>query len=459
MIRATLFILVAAAFIFAAVWLVERPGFVVFTWEGWQVSTKVSVLIFIIILGLAVFCFFYRIWLGLKRTPAAIIQTRQRRKRDRGYKALTQGMVAVAAGDAAEARRQAQKANGLLGEPPLTKLLSAQAAQLNGDEESAKIYFNEMLKRPETAFLGLRGLLMQAQRNGKNTEALELAERAHTLKPKTPWILATLFDLQLKEGEWRQALKTLDQAIKNKAFEQAQGKKLRTAVFLACSLEAEKEKNFTDALSYAKKARTERKDYLPAIVMLAGFMNKTGKTRAMENLIEETWGSTPHPLLARYYADVQKSKGALAIVKRMEDLRKKNLNHPESRIALAQSLIEAQIWGAARALLEGLGLEEVPARVCRMMAKLEEGQNQDMEKAHYWWVRASDAAPEPTWVCEDCGAVRPTWTPLCSRCDAVGTFDWRTPEHTKPVSLAFNPEPGVIVPELPKTKVVDGKLN
>ena len=131
----------------------------------------------------------------------------------------------------------------------------------------------------------------------------------------------------------------------------------------------------------------------------------------------------------------------------------------ESHIALAQSLIEAQIWGAARALLQGLGLEEVPARVCRMMAKLEEGQNQDMEKAHYWWVRASDAAPEPTWVCEDCGAVRPTWTPLCSRCDAVGTFDWRTPEHTKPVSLAFNPEPEVMVPELPKTKVVEGKLN
>ena len=150
MIRATLFIFVASAFIFASVWLVERPGYVILTWEGWQVNTKVSVLIFITILFLVVFCFLYRIWFGLKRTPAAIIQARKRQKRSRGYKALTQGMVAVAAGDATEARRQAQKVNGLLGEPPLTKLLSAQAAQLNGDEESANSdsFSNELLDHP-----------------------------------------------------------------------------------------------------------------------------------------------------------------------------------------------------------------------------------------------------------------------------------------------------------------------
>ena len=33
-------------------------------------------------------------------------------------------------------------------------LLSAQAAQLRGDEGAAARYFNNMLDRPETAFLG-----------------------------------------------------------------------------------------------------------------------------------------------------------------------------------------------------------------------------------------------------------------------------------------------------------------
>ena len=44
--------------------------------------------------------------------------------------------------------------------------LAAQAAQLNGDELAARKYFTAMLDRPETRFLGLRGLLTQALKTG-----------------------------------------------------------------------------------------------------------------------------------------------------------------------------------------------------------------------------------------------------------------------------------------------------
>src|SRR5262249_57792128 len=89
-------------------------------------------------------------------------------RRRKAYRALTQGMVAVAAGDAGEARRQAKLAGTLLNDPPLTLLLAAQAAQLDGDERAAEKYFRAMLDRPETAFLGLRGLLMQSLKAGNN---------------------------------------------------------------------------------------------------------------------------------------------------------------------------------------------------------------------------------------------------------------------------------------------------
>ncbi len=63
----------------------------------------------------------------------------------------------------------------LLAEPPLTLLLSAQAAQLNGDEQAARRYFTAMLDRAETEFLGLRGLVMQALRGGDEAAALGLS--------------------------------------------------------------------------------------------------------------------------------------------------------------------------------------------------------------------------------------------------------------------------------------------
>ena len=58
----------------------------------------------------------------------------------------------------------------MLDEPPLTLLLSAQAAQLEGDDQAARGYFEAMLDQPATAFLGLRGLLVQAERTGDTAQ-------------------------------------------------------------------------------------------------------------------------------------------------------------------------------------------------------------------------------------------------------------------------------------------------
>ncbi len=114
-------------------------------------------------------------------------------------------MVAVAAGDPQEARRYARRADALLAEPPLTLLLSAQAAQISGDELAAKKFFTAMLDRPETEFLGLRGLLNQALREGDRDTARHLAERADALRPNTGWAVSSLFDLEARDGRWEAA--------------------------------------------------------------------------------------------------------------------------------------------------------------------------------------------------------------------------------------------------------------
>src|SRR3546814_8129927 len=91
-------------------------------------------------LGLAVLLFaaadalLYRLVRAILGTPRRIGRALSAKRRKGGYKALSQGMVAVAAGDAQEAARWSRRADDLLEDPPLTLLLSAQAAQLNGDE-------------------------------------------------------------------------------------------------------------------------------------------------------------------------------------------------------------------------------------------------------------------------------------------------------------------------------------
>ena len=186
----------------AALWIADRPGQVSFVWLGYRVETSIGVLLAALAVLLAVVVLLHRLWRLVWRTPRDLARLNQERKRQQGYRALSQGMAAVAAGDAGEAHRQAKLANKLLKDPPLILLLAAQTAQLGGDESAARRYFTAMLEKPETSFLGLRGLLMQALKAGDKAEALTLARRAYDERPSTPWAVTTLLDLQLEGGRW-----------------------------------------------------------------------------------------------------------------------------------------------------------------------------------------------------------------------------------------------------------------
>ncbi len=245
-----------------AVWVAQHPGHVSFVWLGYRVDTRIGVLLAILLLLLLLFMLLHGLWRLVWRGPRDLGRLRAERKRRQGYRALSQGMAAVAAGDAAEARRQARLANKLLHDPPLILLLAAQTAQLGGDETAARRYFTAMLERPETAFLGLRGLLMQALKAGDRREALELARRAYEERPKTGWAITTLLDLHLEGGDWAQAMPLLLQAGKLKAIPEAEARRKR-AVLLA---EKARVETPATALPAAREAVKLAPDLVPARV-------------------------------------------------------------------------------------------------------------------------------------------------------------------------------------------------
>ncbi|HEX2115824.1 MAG TPA: heme biosynthesis HemY N-terminal domain-containing protein, partial [Alphaproteobacteria bacterium] len=254
MIRAVILLLFLAGFMLVAAWFADRPGQVAIEWEGLRLSTSVPVLLAVVALLAALAALLYRFWRAIIGAPRAFGRWRRERRRRQGYVALTQGMVAVAAGDPDEARRQARRADVLLNEPPLTMLLSAQAAQLNGDENAAGRYFAQMLERRETEFLGLRGLLIQAMRKGDHERAIALARRARALRPRTPWLLTTLFELETRVGDWRAAADTLGQAQRTKAIPAPQAQRHEAAVLIELSRAAAANGRARDALRAAEQA-------------------------------------------------------------------------------------------------------------------------------------------------------------------------------------------------------------
>ncbi|WP_434616953.1 heme biosynthesis protein HemY [Azospirillum sp. B2RO_4] len=433
MIRALWFLLKVAVVIAAAIWLADRPGTVSVHWLGYAVEAPFWVALLVTIVALGIAALGYRLIRGLIRTPHRIRRQSRIRRRERGYRALTQGMVAIAAGDAQTARKMARKADGLLNEPPLTMLLSAQAAQLQGDERAAKEYFTAMLERPETAFLGMRGLLTQAIKSGDRVEALTLARKARGLQPNTPWLLGTLYDLEAQAGDWAAAEGTLQQAIQAGAIPTDEGRRHRAVLLLERSFEAERRGRADAALSHAQAAHDMMPGFVPAAVRLARLQLAADRLKPAAKVVERAWRHSPHPELADIYRSIVSSYDPLTRVRLFQKLVRQSPDSAESHLAVARAAIDAQLWGEARQHLNR-AMEIGPTRrTYRLMAELDRGERHDEDAAKDWLAKAANAPEDPVWTCSSCGAVSHNWGGLCGHCGAFDTLTWKAPTVAVPV--------------------------
>lgn len=428
--RTLLWFALVAAVMVAAVWLAERPGDVTVEWHGWRMDTSVGVLLLAVAMFAALCTTLYAAARWLRHVPGSLLGSWGEGRRRKGYRALSQGMVAVAAGDSGEAQKLARQAERLLDEPALTLLLSAQAAQLAGDKQAARRYFNEMLEDEELAFLGLRGLLMQALRDGDSAKALGYAERAFALRPDTPWVVRTLFDMQARAGKWLDAQKTLQSGLKSRLVDPERGRTLDALLLVERSRAAERSGSDMDAMENAKAAFGLAPERIPVAYRYAELLLKRDEPRKATKAIEKAWTTAPHPDLAQLYLSALGEKDAVKRVQALGRLTAANPDELESRIAMARECLEANLWGEARRHLTAAGGQRPVVRVCRLMADLEEAEFADGEKVRHWLARAADAPGDRQWRCTACGAVHERWRAVCESCGAFGTLQWRVPDAT-----------------------------
>jgi len=193
--RLFFFVLKLAVLLALAVWLADRPGTARIVWHNYVIETSAAFLGLCIFGAALAFYILLRFWHLLRNGPEMWRLRRRLDKAREGHRQLTEGLVAVAGGSAAEAGRAAVGARKLLGVSPATQLLQAQAAQLAGDRGAAREIFLALAAEPDSAILGYRGLIMDALHAGNRDEAEKLAEKLRRLRPETPWLNLIRFEL------------------------------------------------------------------------------------------------------------------------------------------------------------------------------------------------------------------------------------------------------------------------
>jgi len=424
MIRIALYLLGILGLTAALHWLAKRPGSITVEWLGYitEVSVFSAVVILVAVLGAVLL-----VWSGMRqiwRTPAALGRYLNRRRQQRGLDALTGGIIAVGAGDRGLAMRYAAQARRALPHEPLTHLLRAQAAQISGDRGTARRIFEAMLASPDTEQLGLRGLFLEAEREGEREAARQFAERALKRNPKLDWPVEALFDLQCQAGDWEGALETLEIAERQRLVEKAPASR-RRAVLLTAQAQALEDAEPERALDLALEANKRARDLVPAAAIAGRILASRGRTPKAARVLLKTWRLAPHPDLATAYAYARPGDSPRDRLNRVRHLARLTPNHPEALIAVATSAVEARSWDEAREALKPLLDGRLTPRVCTLMARIEGEQYGDAGRVREWLSRAVTAPRDPAWTAD--GVVSERWSPISP---ATGEFDamrWRVP--------------------------------
>lgn len=424
MIRIILYLLLVLACAAALHWLADRPGSVVIEWQGYVVETSVfqAAIMLALLLGTALFVWSLLRWLW--SSPAVVGRFLNRRREKRGLDALSSGIIAVSAGDQMLALRYAGQARKALPNEPLTHLLRAQAAQLSGDRTTSRRIFEAMLASPDTEPLGLRGLFLEAQREGEQEAARQFAQRALKLNPKLPWPVEALFDIQCRAEDWQGALDTLAVGRRQKLIDDAVVSR-RRAVLLTAQAQALEDTAADKALALATEAHRLAPDLVPAAAIAGRILASQGNTPRAARVLLKTWRRAPHPDLAVAYAYARPGDSPRDRLSRIRHLSRLTPGDNEGPIALAMAAVDAHDWDEARKALEPLLTDRLSQRVCTLMARIEGEQHGHAGRVREWLARAVNAPRDPAWTAD--GVVSSQWAPISPVTGALDAFRWRVP--------------------------------
>jgi HemY protein len=423
MLRLAVFLILIVAAAAGLAWLADRPGEMLINWEGYEVRITVftAVVSLAVLVGLSILL--WSIVRVVWQSPASIGNFFNRRREKHGLEALSSGMIAIGAGDRALATRYAIQARKSLPNEPMTHLLRAQAARLSGDQTTARRIFEAMLSSPDTEQLGLRGLFLEAEKEGEREPAQQFAERGLKLNPKLSWPVDALLGIQSKQHNWVGALETLSIARKNGHIEKTAADRKR-AILLTAQAQAAEESDPERAMSLALEAHNLAADLIPAAAIAGRILAARGSTPKAVKVIAKTWKKSPHPDLAIAYAYARLGDSPKDRLERVTKLAAMAPNMLESPIALANAAIEARDFDKARTALEPLTDNRLTQRVCTLMARIE-GETGNAGGVREWLARAVNAPRDPAWTAD--GIVADDWAAVSPVTGALDAFQWRVP--------------------------------
>ncbi|MCP1199245.1 heme biosynthesis protein HemY [Notoacmeibacter sp. MSK16QG-6] len=426
MIKLVLFFLLVLGLAGLFAWVADLPGSVMVTLSDTELEVSLlfaAVAIVALIAATMIAWWFIK---GIIRSPERLTRHFRSRKRDRGYQALSTGMIAIGAGDSGLARKMNARALQNLdpSTEPLLHLLDAQTSLLEGNHDKARHKFEAMLEDPETRPLGLHGLYLEAQKLGETRAARHFAELAAKDAPQLDWASRAAMEARTANADWDGALTLLDRQLATKQIAKEIYERQRAVLMTAKSMEIV-DTDPARSRSLAAEAVSMQPEFVPAVLAQAKAAIRKGDTRTAGKVLEAAWKREPHPQIGDLYLHLRPGDPVQDRLIRARKLEQWKPQNSVAALVLARALYEAGEYDEARQKIEPVVRTEPRESAFLLLADIEDEQTGDEGRVRHWLAQAVKAPRDPAWTAD--GYVSEHWAPISPVTGRLDAFEWRVP--------------------------------
>lgn len=369
-------------------------------------------------------------WLSV--LPGRVRAYLAQRRLEKSKENVLESFVAMAAGEFNLATTLSGRAQYLDPTNIFAPVFFAQASFMKGDYEEAERRFNELLRIPQTRFLGLRGLISLRQKQHRFMEVKGLLEDLLKDRPHSPWALNQLFAMMIQQGAFDKA----DELVGR--LKTAQGLTAEKAArhrAILCWLKAKRALiQGDDEGAESLLIQTLKMDptLSTATFALARLYVQQGKLSKAQKWLVKGYGAQPQGDYLEIIEELMGSGSSLERYQFAEDLTSPHPQSPETHAILASLAIKARLWGQARLHLNLLGEKHLSKSYFQLMADLEaselaSGAHREESvgspyNAPNYLADMLYAPPDPLWVCQECHCSLKTWEAICPSCNGFDTL-------------------------------------
>lgn len=414
------------------VFLAIQPGTIEITWKEYTFRNihlgAAAVVVFLVLMTTV---YLTGILHRLFALPREFKRYRHEKQRSKGYQSLVRSLTAAAAGDHKTAYYQAHRAQKFLpeSEAGIPLLLQAHASKNRGSHDQTDAAFKALLQNADTVLLGVHGLMQKSMIKGDYAQALSLAREARASQKNNHALLKPVYDLEIRNRLWADALVTLDKAVSKKVVGKAEANHDRTAIYCLLGDQAKVESRPDEAFKFYKRAVDAVPGFVPAVDRLARTWLENGQRLRALDLVKKSWIANPHPDMLPLWDMLTPLKGdekdrAMIRYRWFEWVQEFHPNTSFAVLALAKVAIEEGLWGEARAALVRAEKIEPSAQLYRLWVMLEERTGNKLEVIRQWLDRAAVMPPAKTWTCQKTGRHFDYWLAVVEPEGFFNTVVW-----------------------------------